>query len=110
MKQSIVTLKVSLDENHVPENIQWQASDNQNIVKEVKAFSLSIWDEKEQNALALNLWTKEMEVDEMKLFYFQQFMMMADNYEKATNDVKMSDVMRDFATFFAEENKLIQKQ
>lgn len=110
MKKSTVTLEIALDEHHVPEHIQWQASDQGDAPKGVKAFALSIWDEEQKNTLSLNLWTKEMEIEEMKLFYFQQFMLMADTYEKATNDVKMSDVIRDLATFFGEENKLIQKQ
>ena len=51
----------------------------------------------------MDLWTKDMPIDEMKQFYHQTLVSMADTYERATNDLKMSATMRDFCEYFAEK-------
>ena len=47
---------------------------------------MSIWDPKENTSLRIDLWTKEMLVDDMKRFFYENFMTMADTYQRATND------------------------
>ena len=44
-----------------------------------------------------------MPVDEMKQFYHQTLVSMADSFERATDDQKMSATMRDFCDYFAEK-------
>ena len=54
----------------------------------------------------MDLWTKDMPVDEMKQFFHQTLLTMADSFETATNDHKMSETMRDFCDYFAEKLEL----
>ena len=70
---------------------------------------LSIWDHAAQETLRIDLWTKDMPVDEMKKFFHQTLVAMADTYERATEDEKMAATMRDFCEYFAEKTDLIDK-
>ena len=76
MKTSDIRLSVQLDENNVPERIDWEAQDNAT-KSTSKAVLLSIWDEKEKNTLRIDLWTKEMTVEEMKAFFHQNILTLA---------------------------------
>ena len=106
-KTSQITLKVQLDENKVPEQIQWDASDNNVSNRDARAMMLSVWDPEEQNTLRVDLWTKEMTVDEMKKFIHQSILLMADTLQRATGEDKMADTMRDFGDYYAEKLQLI---
>lgn len=101
MKTSQIRFTVSLDENQVPERIEWEA-DDANAKSECKSTLISLWDAKEQNTLRIDLWTKEMTTDEMKAFFHQNIMTMADTFERATGEGKMAAQMRDFGAYFAE--------
>ncbi len=98
---SDIRLKVHLDENRVPERIDWEAEEA-GIKSQGKAMLLSVWDEKEKNTLRIDLWTKTMTQDEMKVFFHQNILTMADTFERATGEGKMAAQMRDFAAYFAE--------
>jgi len=67
---------------------------------------LSIWDNKTKETLRIDLWTKDMPVDEMKIFFHQTLVAMADTFERATQDEKMAATMRDFTDYFAEKLEL----
>lgn len=100
---SQINFKIGLDENKVPEEISWTAEDS-GINKEVsKAIMISVWDHQKKDTLRIDLWTKDMPVDEMKQFYHQTLVAMADNFERATDNQKMSETMRDFCNYFAEK-------
>ena len=64
------------------------------------------WDSKAKETLRIDLWTKDMPVDEMKQFFHQTLVAMADTFQRATADEKMSDTMRDFCDYFAEKMEL----
>lgn len=104
--KSEIKFNIELDENRVPEKIEWSAQDGGVNQEETKAFILSVWDSKSQETLRIDLWTKEMPVDEMKLFFHQTLMAMADTYNRATGDEKMTDTMKDFCDYFAEKLNL----
>ena len=97
---------VALDENRVPEKINWSAQDGGVEAQETKAILLSVWDNKTQETMRIDLWTKDMPVDEMKLFFHQTLVSMADTFYRATNDEKMTDTMKDFCDYFAEKLEL----
>ncbi|HLW30968.1 MAG TPA: gliding motility protein GldC [Aequorivita sp.] len=103
---SAIELKVELDENRIPEAIHWSAEDGGINNEEAKAIMLSVWDHNTKESLRIDLWTKEMPVDEMKIFFHQTLSAMADTFERATNDEKMSATMRDFCDYFAEKLEL----
>jgi gliding motility-associated protein GldC len=104
--QSNIKFKVGLDENKIPENIHWSAEDGGINNEESKAIMISVWDHLKKDTLRIDLWTKEMPVDEMKQFYHQTLVSMANSFERATNDTKMSATMRDFCDYFAEKLEL----
>ena len=106
---SKITFNVGLDENRVPEEITWNAEDGGIRNEPSKAIMLSVWDHKKKDTLRMDLWTKDMPVDEMKQFFHQTLVSMANTFERATNDEKMSATMKDFCDYFAEKLELIQK-
>lgn len=103
---SEIAIQVELDENRIPEKLQWSAPDGGVNKASSKAMLLSVWDHKAQEALRIDLWTKDMPLDEMKVFFHQTLSAMADTFERATNDEKMSATMRDFCAYFAEKLEL----
>ena len=103
---SEITLKVEMDENRVPEKLSWSAEDGGITNEEAKALFLAVWDGDQQETLRIDLWTKEMPVDEMKQFFHQTLVTMADTYYRATNDEKMTATMKDFCDYMAEKLEL----
>lgn len=103
---SEIKIKVELDENRIPEKLQWSAPDGGINQAETKAVLLSVWDHKSTEALRIDLWTKDMPLDEMKVFFHQTLTAMADTFQRATSDEKMSATMRDFCDYFAEKLEL----
>ena len=106
---SEIEFTVELDENRIPENIRWSAEDGGIKNESSKAIMLSVWDHKQKDTLRMDLWTKDMPVDEMKQFFHQTLVSMAGSFERATNDEKMSATMRDFCEYFAEKLDLVKK-
>ena len=101
-KISNINLAVELDEKNMPTKIEWEATDA-NFVgkKESKAMMLSIWDKNENLTLAIDLWTKDMLVNEMNIFFLQTFKKMADTYLRSTSNNEISKFIRDFSDKFA---------
>lgn len=110
--QSKISIDVTLDENRVPESIHWNASDNNfETPQKAKGMMLSFWDGADKTALRVDLWTKEMMVDEMADFYYQTIMTMADTYDRATHQQELVDDMKTFAkNFYAKFRELQLKQ
>ncbi len=106
---SKITFTVGLDENKIPEEISWNAEDGGIKDEDSKAIMLSVWDHKKKDTLRMDLWTKDMPVDEMKQFFHQTLVSMAGSFQRATNDEKMSATMRDFCDYFAEKLELVKK-
>ena len=106
--QSEIKFLIELDENRVPEKLLWTAQDGGVEKEEAKAVMLSIWDSKVQETLRIDLWTKDMPVDEMKKFFHQTLVAMSDTFQRATADEKMADTMKDFCDYFAEKMELKQ--
>jgi gliding motility-associated protein GldC len=113
MNKSTITIDVILDKDRVPQNIEWKASDTgaENPQK-ARAMMLTFWDGTEKTALRIDLWTKEMMVDEMADFFYQTIMTMADTYGRATSDNDQVDKMKTFAKEFYHhfQHKQIQEK
>lgn len=90
-----------MDETRIPESIHWSASETtaENSQK-AKAMMLSLWDGREKTALRIDLWTRDMMLDEMADFFYQTMMTMADSYGRATKDHVLVDDMKKFAKDF----------
>ena len=104
--KSTIELQVELDENRVPEKLRWTAQDGGIKNEEAKAMMLSVWDSNAQETLRIDLWTKDMPVDEMKLFFHQTLVEMSNTFQRATQDEKMTATMKDFCDYFAEKLEL----
>ena len=104
MGLSSIIIDVNTDENKVPDSITWKATDTTiEDVQKAKAMMLSFWDSTDKTALRIDLWTKDMMVDEMADFFYQTMMTMADTYGRATNHKDMVDEMKKFARDFYEK-------
>jgi gliding motility-associated protein GldC len=101
MGLSNITIDVHTDENKVPDAITWNATDTTaDHAQKAKAMMLSFWDGAEKTALRIDLWTKDMMVDEMADFFYQTMMTMADTYGRATNHKEVVTDMKKFAQEF----------
>lgn len=109
MNKSTITIDVLLDVNKIPEQISWKASDSStDMAQKAKAMSVAFWDGSDKSALSIDLWTKDMMVDEMADFYYQMLMTMADTFNRATKYQDMTDDMKKFAKDFFEKFKAKQ--
>lgn len=109
MKKAEIKLSIELDDQNIPENILWESSDSDN--KEalpVKSMMLALWDHKYKNSLRIDLWTKDMPVDEMKRFFYETLQTMGDSFERATGEKAIVEDLRDYCAHFAEKMKLIE--
>ena len=110
-KTSSIHIKIGLDENSVPAKLEWQADDNPNqqSPQECKAMLLSLFDKETKDTMKIDLWTTEMQINEMDRFFFQTFRALADTYFKATQNREMAIDMQRFAQYFGEKTEIIPK-
>lgn len=109
MGKSSIVIEVELDENRIPQTIEWKATDSTAANPQpAKAVMLSLWDGAEKTALRIDLWTQKMMVDEMADFYYQTFMTMADTYARATRQTELVNDMKKFAQDFYQKFQEIQ--
>ena len=107
MKTAEIKLIVELDDNNVPERIMWESTDSTN--KEalpVNSFMLSLWDHHYKNTLRIDLWTKDMPVDEMKRFFYETLQTMGDTFLRATGEKNIVEDLRDYCAHFADKMEI----
>jgi gliding motility-associated protein GldC len=107
MKTTEITFKVNVDENNLPLNIFWDAPDTGE-KSECKSMMIALWDAKENNTLRIDLWTKDMMVDEMKKFYHQNVMTLTDTYIRATGDSATGEKVKKIFTEIGRENGILR--
>lgn len=101
MKESTIKIDVALDEQKVPQSILWNATDSTaEMRQEAKAMQVSFWDGNDKAALRIDLWTKDMMVDEMGDFYYQCLMGMADTFGRSTGEHELQAELKTFAQAF----------
>jgi gliding motility-associated protein GldC len=108
MKKSEIKFTITRDDKKVPEKIEWSATEIQEQTA-TNAIMIALWDAREKNTLRIDLWTKNMMKEEMKKFYHQSLLFMADNFERATGDVEASKAMRNFAQTLGEKMNLVME-
>ncbi len=92
MIQSEINFNIELDEERIPERIYWNATEKEeDEFSETKAISVSIWDPLQKNTLRIDLWTKEMPVDEMKRFFIDTLGGIGQTLLNATGDEYMAE-------------------
>lgn len=101
MSKHTININVHLDQEKMPEHMDWSATgSNSEDPQAAKGMLLSLWDGNEKTALRIDLWTKKMMVDEMNDFFYQTLMTMADTYTRATRNEDLSEDMKAFARDF----------
>lgn len=101
MQESTITIDVQLDPDKFPSQISWKASGSTaDDAQKAKAMMLAFWDGADKTAMRIDLWTKEMMVDEMADFFYQTLMTMADTYHRATRNEEMVGDLKKFAKDF----------
>lgn len=112
VKSSEISIKIGLDEKMVPTRMDWKADDNPegNEYQECKAMLLSIFDKEHYDTLKIDLWTKDMQVNEMDRFFFQTLRGLADTYRRATQNTELANEMHKFVQYFGEKTEVIPKQ
>lgn len=95
MKKETLEFQITLDNQHMPESIQWKGSDNPQL-QEAKSIMIALWDKKEGQTLRVDLWTKEMTIDEMKIFFHQNMVTLAQTYQRATGDRVTAEAVQEF--------------
>ena len=96
-KESDINFKIRLDENQVPESISWKAEGSEKDKDSLtKGIMLALWDQEENNTLRIDLWTKDMMVDEMKKFTCQNIITLADAFERSTGEQGIAKEIREF--------------
>tara|TARA_B100000575_G_C22850153_1_gene497550 strand:- start:382 stop:714 length:333 start_codon:yes stop_codon:yes gene_type:complete len=109
IKKTDIVISVHLDKNKIPEKISWSAKDGGVKNQETKAFLFSAWDNKNQETMKIDLWTKDMPIDQMNVFFHQTLVSLSQSYLKATNNEKMTDTFNQFCDYFAEKLELKKK-
>lgn len=107
VKTSEIAIQVGLNENNLPITMKWSAQDGNVKEEAAKAFLLSIWDGNSKNTMKIDLWTKEMTVEEMKQFFHQTLLTLADTFEKATGEHLISEDLRDYCYHFADKMNIL---
>jgi gliding motility-associated protein GldC len=110
MKNSSIQFKIELDQNNIPEKIEWDATDKpEDGFSQTKALGIALWDHEQKNTLRIDLWTKDMPVDEMKRFYIDCMGGLGQSILTATGDEKMANEINALCDRLAEhvrnENK-----
>jgi gliding motility-associated protein GldC len=111
MHESNINVTVHLDEQKIPQNIQWSATDSTATeAQDARAMMLTFWDPTDKTALRIDLWTKDMMVDEMADFFYQNLMGMGDTYLRATQDKAIADDFKAFAKSFYQKFRASQNE
>ena len=111
MTESNINITVQLDAEKVPQQITWTASGSTaDTPQKAKAMFIAFWDALDKSALRIDLWTKDMMVDEMADFYFQVFTTMADTFQRATRHDELTNDIKAFALEFHKKFIELEKE
>ena len=111
MTESNINITVQLDKEKVPQQISWTATGSTaDSPQKAKAMFIAFWDAIDKSALRIDLWTKDMMIDEMGDFYFQVFTTMAYTFQRATKHDLLSNDIKTFAREFHKKFMEIEKE
>lgn len=107
---SEIKVQIGMDENKLPLEMRWDAQDGDMKNQIAKAMFLAMWDGEEKNTMKIDLWTKDMSIEEMKQFFHQTLLSMADTFERATNETNITEDLRDYCYHFAEKMDILPEE
>lgn len=92
MKKSTINFTIELDQNNIPDKIFWDATDKPDPgLSETKSISVALWDHIQKNTLRIDLWAKDMPVDDMKRFHIECLGGIAQSILSSTKDELMAN-------------------
>ena len=107
MRTAEIKLTITLDDENIPQTIVWESTDAENKEKQiVKSMMLSMWDPSYKNTMHIGLWTKEMQVDEMKRHFYETLQTMGDTFLRATGETNIVEDLRDYCAHFADKMEI----
>ena len=109
-RKAEIKIQVELNENNVPELMSWSATDQNNKNNLAKAIILSLWNAEKKSSFNIDLWTKDMPMEEMKFFVFQNLLKMSAILERSTGDKKLINSMKEFSKQFGQMANLLKNQ
>ncbi len=111
MEESKINIRVALDENKHPDKIIWEA-DNQGekVTQEAKAMLLSFFDRNSLETMKIDLWTNDMQINEMDRFVFHTMRAIGETYFKATKNNQLANDFQRFVHYFGEQTDIIPKE
>ena len=109
-KTSEIKVQIGLNDNNLPLRMKWTATDGNVDNQEERAMLLSLWDPNEKNTMKIDLWTKDMSVEEMKQFFHQTLLTLSDTFEKATGEHKICEDLRDYCYHFADKMDILPSE
>jgi gliding motility-associated protein GldC len=111
-KKSTIQFEIELDDQNVPENIEWKASDREQSdeYSKAKAMLVSIFERDTKETLRFDIWTKEMQVQEMDRLMFYTLRGLADTYMRATQNTELANQFQEFATYFGSKTEILKPQ
>jgi gliding motility-associated protein GldC len=71
---------------------------------------LSLFSERQKETLKIDLWTKDMQVQEMDRFVYQTLRGLSESYFKATQNKELANAMQQFVFYFGQQTNVIPKQ
>lgn len=106
MKKSEIKFNVELDDKNFPENIYWDATDNPNEgINDTRAIAIAVWDHYHKGTLKIDLWTKQMEVFDMKRFYIEIMRGISETLVNATGDRNAAQKVEELCRSLSEDLK-----
>ena len=94
MKKSTIQFKIELDSNNVPEKIEWDATEKpESGLSETKAISINLWDHQQKNTMRIDLWAKDMPVEDMKRFFIDCVGGLSQSVLSSTGDEFIANEM-----------------
>ena len=95
---------VELDDNHIPINISWNADSNkEDEWKNASALIVNLWDTSQKSSLKLDLWSKDLPVNEMTQFFYQSLMSLSETFERATGNDFIVGLMKTYCNDISEK-------
>ncbi len=115
MKKAEIKVTVELDDENIPHSLSWESTDGDNAeALPAKAMFLALWDHQYKNSLRIDLWTKDMPLDEMKRFFYETLQTLGDTFIRASAQDPVAEAvigdLRDYCDHFAEKMEITTSQ
>ncbi len=110
-RKTEIKFNITLDENSMPESIEWSATDHpEDGIQRSKTLMLALWDGEEKNTQTIDIWTKDMQIDEMHSHFFQRLLTLAESYYRATGNPFVVNEMRTFCENLGEKTQVWEER